>query len=54
LCFEPPGGASSVSTMAAAVPNGKAEVVPGAAHLAHLENAEAVHQALRGFLAPLS
>lgn len=40
--------------MAAAVPNGKAAVVPGAAHLAHLENAEAVHQALRGFLAPLS
>jgi len=44
----PPGEAA---TMAAAIPRARLDVIPGAGHLANLENPTAVNAALRAFLA---
>lgn len=43
----PPGEAA---TMAAAIPRARLDVIPGAGHLANLENPAAVNAALRAFL----
>jgi 3-oxoadipate enol-lactonase len=38
------------ATMAAAIPRARLDVIPGAGHLANLENPAAVNAALRAFL----
>ena len=43
--------ASEAATMAAAIPRARLDVIPGAGHLANLENPGAVNAALRAFLA---
>ena len=42
---------SEAATMAAAIPRARLDVIPGAGHLANLENPAAVNAALRAFLA---
>jgi len=42
--------ASEAATMAAAIPRARLDVIPGAGHLANLENPAAVNAALRAFL----
>ena len=42
--------ASEAATMAAAIPRARLDVIPGAGHLANLENTAAVNAALRAFL----
>jgi 3-oxoadipate enol-lactonase len=42
---------SEAATMAAAIPRARLDVIPGAGHLANLEDPVAVNAALRAFLA---